>query len=370
MDREHPTRRLWVRLEARRPRALTFDGKNYNMTRGPAILLATTCLLSLLATSGQAGALHDAISRSDLATARSILDNNPDLINAKDDFAQFTPLLVAVQEDDREMIEFLLSRNADINAACVGGNTALRWAVTLGHLDTAHFLVDHGARIDIFAAASFGDTQTVSRLLTEDPGLANPAQPVVRKPIHLAARDGHKDVVALLVNEGANPNEAGIARAYPLHEAARYGRADVVKYLLSLNVDVDPLDRDKRTPLDLASQYGDATVVQLLLNAGASVQSRNWRGNTPLHCAVLGNHADAVALLLQHKAEVNTLSDDGTPLHITAWSNGNADIAEMLISHGADVNAQDKNGRTPLQRATEYGKKAVAEVLLSHGASK
>ena len=52
-------------------------------------------------------------------------------------------------------------------------------------------------------------------------------------PLHWAAWDGHDDVVTILLEAGANPQEKNNAGNTPLHWAARYGHTDVVELLQS-----------------------------------------------------------------------------------------------------------------------------------------
>ena len=61
----------------------------------------------------------------------------------------------------------------------------------------------------------------------------------------------------------------------PLYEASKNGHAEVVKLLLAFNVPVDETARSELTPLFISSFNGHTEVVKLLLTYNASVDMFN-----------------------------------------------------------------------------------------------
>ncbi|XP_023994595.1 caskin-2-like [Salvelinus sp. IW2-2015] len=65
-----------------------------------------------------------------------------------------------------------------------------------------------------------------------------PADSGFNTPLHLAARNGHKDIIRLLLKAGIDINRATKAGT-ALHEASLYGKTEVVRQLLEAGIDVN-----------------------------------------------------------------------------------------------------------------------------------
>ena len=77
--------------------------------------------------------------------------------------------------------ELLASAPALVNAAWDWGGgdweTGLGAAAHMGRRDIAVFLLEHGARVDVFAAAMLGETEVVRAMLTAWPALRDARGP-------------------------------------------------------------------------------------------------------------------------------------------------------------------------------------------------
>lgn len=84
-------------------------------------------------------------------------------------------------------------------------------------------------------------------------------------PIFIAAQNGHRSVLLLLLSIGAKPDAARHDGATPLWIAAQMGHDHVVKILLQHGAFVDSVRCDGATPLFKAAHKGFSAVVHELL---------------------------------------------------------------------------------------------------------
>lgn len=66
-----------------------------------------------------------------------------------DSIAEYSKLMLVVEDGDIALAKELLSTGVNINEQNKGGQSALGIAVKKGFLDIAELLIDHGANINI-----------------------------------------------------------------------------------------------------------------------------------------------------------------------------------------------------------------------------
>jgi ankyrin repeat protein len=188
--------------------------------------------------------IHDAARAGDLAKVKALLKDNPGLISNRDSRDGCTPLLPAAAYDRKDVVEFLLAKNAEIDAKDKGvGWTPLQAASANGHKDMVELLIANGANFAV--KDNYGKT-----------------------PLHDAAFNGRKDVAELLLAKGAEINARSNVGSTPLHWAAMFGRKDVVGLLLGHGAEVNAKDNDGKTPMKLAAENGKTDVIELLRQHG------------------------------------------------------------------------------------------------------
>ncbi|XP_071116476.1 uncharacterized protein [Haliotis cracherodii] len=122
---------------------------------------------------------------------------------------------------------------------------------------------------DLHYASKDGDLEKVKRLLST-PGVNVNSRVCSRTPVMAAARWGHRDVVELLVSEGADVSLVDEGGNNILHLACWGGDVETVKYVLSLHVvDIDARNNLGQTAADMARDWGRQPVVELLVSRGA-----------------------------------------------------------------------------------------------------
>src|SRR5262245_1477153 len=116
--------------------------------------------------------------------------------------------------------------------------------------------------------------------------------------LSVAARHAVSNVVALLLEAGADPNlKASSSGVTPLIRAAEGGSPDVVRQLLAHGADPNARAEDGLGPLEAAALYGDPETVRLLVEAGATRAAKPARGRPATR--IRGPYAQEIEALLE-----------------------------------------------------------------------
>ncbi|KAF8777403.1 Ankyrin-3 like protein [Argiope bruennichi] len=211
---------------------------------------------------------------------------------------------------------------------------------------------------------SYGRLATVGYLIQESKSSINCIDIYGRTPLHLAAINGHTDVVRCLLNHDAEMAPIDRFGNAALHYAIIHNHLTIASILLEKESGVDANKTFLGdTALHLASGKGHMNLVVYLLDK-IPVNFRSDLNFVPLHKAAKGGHTNVVELLITAGAKINAKSLKGTtPLHLAA-EKGHYAVALKLLQHGADINITDLNGSTPLSFSIREGFLAVSELLL------
>jgi ankyrin repeat protein len=397
--------------------------------------------------------INQAISQGDDATAIRLLQADASMISACDREGG-TPLHVAAQATDIEMVAWLLNKHAPVRKQDVNGLTALDRAALAAHPHNDHanrfpaiakLLLERGAELTIRAAVALADARRIRELVAENPavlreiswtkgGLLSLAvnhghieivrllldlgtdvderimldeleepTPSWGTPLWYAALAGQRDIVALLLDCGADPNANVYASGWPLRNAWGHKDDSVKRLLLAHGAKPQPymiaethdLDEARRlletdTSGELAKElvwsaadHGCSAIVELAL------RRLNWNRHDPRWHWILiqpirgvgTNHPDheghfqCMDLLLQHGIDASISRFGQTALHFTAATHGDLSGAErarfagMLLDCGARLDLRDDLLKsTPLGWACRWGRKELVELLIARGA--
>jgi hypothetical protein len=200
-------------------------------------------------------------------------------------------LFEAVKNGDAEAMVRLLDAGADPDLRNAEGRTPLHDAIECGQRSLQKILIDHGAGIDICAAAILGRMSRLEELLDRDPGLANDRTTGL-SPLGWAAFGNQVEAARQLIAREARMDDG------ELFCAAAVGQVPVGRLLLQHGVDPDaPCGDGGTTALHAAAshRYSDDTTafVKLLLDAGADPGLRAGDGRTALEVAETGARRQA-----------------------------------------------------------------------------
>lgn len=210
----------------------------------------------------------------------------------------------AIKAGHIDQVSHALDQDAAlVNAKADNGLSTVLVAAYYNEPNIAQLLVQRGAAVTIFEAATVGALDRVKAWLTKQPNLLNAYAPDGFQPIGLAAFFGHTDIVEYLIEQGAEidaPSQNNM-RVRPLHSAVANKRVDIVKLLIDHGADVNSTQADDFTPLHEAAQNGLLDVAQWLIERGAHVNPRLSSNNkTPLTLAIEYHHADVAELLRRY----------------------------------------------------------------------
>jgi ankyrin repeat protein len=349
-----------------------------------------------------------AIREHDLDKVRDLLDVAPELLHAGDERSN-QPIHWAVMTRQLNVVDELLSRGADINAARFDGARPIHlangdyyfrgwrdvpqdWPTTPAQV--IEHLRDRGAYCDICTACHIGDLARVEELLDQDPALANRVSDYVTyylgsgAPLKNAAAKGHLEIVKLLLARGADPNlpEEGIApNGHALYSAVANRHFEVAKLLLEHGAHPNPEVESSADALSRAISNNDQPMIELLCSYGAArgVHLLAAYDDVQTAAAVFAVNpaiADDVEALANaagdgHEAFVRLMLryQPDLPKRVTfpGWlvSAKTRDLNELLFQHGMDPSQPDWLMITPLHQLARKGDVDNAEFFIDRGAN-
>ena len=213
----------------------------------------------------------------------------------------------------------------------------------------------------IHDAITRDDTAEVRRLLDADPSLVDIGNEIGASPLHRAAGRGAHDLVALLLERGANVHAVlssarGLGGSFWTNLQAidlaiwdgRHPRdTRIVALLLAHGATHD---------LTVAAALGDIDQVRRLLERDPTrIRETRPSGRRPLAAAIENGHDAIARLLLERGADPNwsePTAPKGRALHAAARA-GKRDLVELLLARGADPNSDvDSSGNAVVAAAT------------------
>nr|XP_033499345.1 kinase D-interacting substrate of 220 kDa B isoform X5 [Epinephelus lanceolatus] len=293
-----------------------------------------------------------------------------------DDVDCWTALISAAKEGHIEVVRELLENNANLEHRDMGGWTALMWGAYKGRTDVVQLLLEKGANSNITGqysvypiiwAAGRGHAEIV-HLLLQHGAKVNCSDKYGTTPLIWASRKGHYECVMHLLANGADVDQEGANSMTALIVAVKGGYTKVVKELLKRNPNVNMTDKDGNTALAIAAKEGHTEIVQDLLDAGTYVNILDRSGETMLIGAVRGGHVEIVRALLNKYADIDVRGQDGKTALYWAVEKGNATMVRDILQCNPDTESCTKEGETPLIKATKMRNIEIVELLLDKGA--
>lgn len=221
----------------------------------------------------------------------AILMKRPGYVNFRD-YDRRTALHVAASEGHLEICESLMVKGAKINRSDRWGGSALDDAHRHCHKEVVQFLRDNGATTgnanqtaNLITAAADGDLEEVRLLLTIANIDLNEGDYDRRTALHLAAGEGHAEIVELLCKAGSDPNAPDRWGGRPLDDAKSGKHPICIKVLEHYGAEkgchegeVDDSSK-RREVANLEVDFGEVEMIDRI-GAGAfgEIYKCRWRG--------------------------------------------------------------------------------------------
>jgi hypothetical protein len=206
-------------------------------------------------------------SRHSERTLLRLLERDID-VESRDDHGN-TALHLVVRQGPQRMAEILIHRGADTNARNNDGISILEDAINSSNTALMRLLLDNGA------------SSGINGIQSDHPNAVQRAAATTRQPPnHRVFRiDTPRNLVALLVDYGADVNSGSRQHLDALSIVARRGKIRAVQLLLqhsaSVKVPGNPAFENKEfgLPLQEACRAGKVDVVKVLLEHGAGANT-------------------------------------------------------------------------------------------------
>lgn len=323
------------------------------------------------------------------------------------------PLHMAAKNGHEAVVKLLIEAGADCNdCRARGGESPLHLAADYGHFNVVQILLKKGADINQKDAVAY----RTKRHAHKEPSLRLDNNDKIRECdnndeggtgkfgatlLSPAAKKGNKNLLLLLLDNGADISATDENGCTALHSAARVGHVKLVEELISRGIDISTTDKTGQTALHYAAKHDQIGVVQRLLESNADVRAKDKEGRTPadeaaqrehesilnillerlgrgneaerwltdisLYRAVNQADADNVRLLLGKGADVDAKIQFTPIIHIAITHESN-DLLQLLLANGASTKEKDSFGRTPLHWAVYRGYSTGVQLLLDHNA--
>ncbi|KAA0178538.1 hypothetical protein FNF27_00386 [Cafeteria roenbergensis] len=341
---------------------------------------------------------HLAVSKHFVPAAKLLQGHGAD-INSTNRLL-WTPLQSALDNDDLAAARWLLELGADTEVPDEAGHTPIvRWC-DRQKLEKVRLLLEFGARFDVLIHKGFREEAPL---------------------VNWAALTAQNDLLRMLLDQGASPNNLDSHGETPLGAACHQSNCVGIRMLLAEGADPSIPDRFGQLPgsklkpqrwAKLVAEAHDLTLsaprpitwagwvsacsegrdtrIRSAIAAGMDVTKRDPKLRlTGLHHATKHGRVSTMTILIEHGADVNarskrlkgearlgkvpeaavtTIPQDGTtPLGAAARA-GKLPAVKRLLRHGADIELKGFLSMSPFHEAVSSASRAVAKYLLTRGA--
>ena len=215
-----------------------------------------------------------------------------------------------------DIISLLIRCGSSANDQAFNGDTPLHLAVQSGHADIVYQFIHFGADVTLTntqykssldVACELGKTKIVEILLQSGlyaHYLKDKSRDLIETQfsttsLHLAARNGHNDIIKLLIQYGFDLNRFN-SQGTALHEACRYGRYQSVKVLLECGIDINHLNFNDQSASDVTiKQKVGNDIKRIIKEYSEAVYAISVEPYMDTHAGALNFQRDELIIVLE-----------------------------------------------------------------------
>jgi ankyrin repeat protein len=294
-----------------------------------------------------------------------------------------TPLIAAIWNGHFAVVEFLISKGADVNYSN-NSVTPVNWAVRNKDYAIIDLLFLNGAILNIddscFEAFEYAllndENKMVDYLLSQGINVNAKCSHSLNqwyiKGETLFEKMLYQEkpkYAEKLLSHGAFVEKTGKKATELLNFALYKEYTEIADLLISSGIDVNLRDDNNRSLFYWEALKGHEKGARLLLSKGFRIETLNTEDlNYLLSCAVKDWHVGILKVLVEIGSDINFKTEKDESLLEIACQRDYPYFAELLISKGVDVNQRNKEGKTPLLIALEKKHDRLIALLILHGA--
>jgi len=222
----------------------------------------------------------------------------------------------------------------------------------------------------LFHECWVGNARAVADLVDSGAGLDVASGGNRVRPIHIACRQGHPELVGVLVHRGADVDAAMEDGRTPAMIAVQRGHLAVAQQLATAGADLQVKDEQTNASLmHAAANNGDVSLCDVLLRAGVPIWERRKDGASPFLLACQQGHLEVAKFFVEACGAVrcvNTPTFAGHyPIHLASCGGHLAVVQYLVGTLHAAIFLEDPSGLTPLDAAKAAGHSSVANYLMN-----
>lgn len=298
-------------------------------------------------------------------------------IEPKSDYEGYSSLELAIESNNKDILDYLIKEGANINFVNINERTLLDEAIRMNNYEMVEYLISKGIK---------SDKDTLSSSL-----------------YYAIKENSSLKIIKYLLSKGAdlkNPNIGDIEN--PIFDSVKNKNYEVLEFLINDGFDIYDLNSDKNTPLDIAIYNKDYKSISLLLE---KIQFANNKSFKSLFTLLMVNDSVSTNLfkeklkkfietnksllsktdlcmyasfigdktiiteLLNDRFNINII--DNYKMNALMWASfsDNIEIVKLLIDKSININAQNENGLTALMFSCYNNNKDIVKYLLEKDAN-